>query len=81
MGILHHRKDDWSETLYKTYAWDIETDDEELIGFEMLDKPYESKFDMSKNSTFHMFDRNNFNDDNYFDDTTRIDRETYSDRI
>ena len=81
MGILHHRKDDWSETLYKAYTWDIDTDEEEMIGFEMFDKPYQSKFDMSKNSTFHMFSRNNFNDDNYFDDTTNINRDTYDDRI
>ena len=81
MGILHSRKNVWTETLYKAYTWDEVTDEEEIVGFELFDKPYKSKYDMSKNSTFHIFGRNNFNDSNYFEDTTSIDKETYSDRI
>ena len=81
MGILHSRKNDWAETLYKAYTWDDVIDEEEIVGFELFDKPYQSKYDMSKNSAFHIFGRNNFNDSNYFEDTTSIDKETYSDRI
>lgn len=81
MSKLHNRKNDWTETLYKGYTWNEETDKEEIFGFVMFDKPYQSNFDMSKNSIFHIFDRNNFNDNNYFDDTTSIDREIYCDRI
>ena len=81
MGILHHRKYDWSETLYKAYMWDPDKDTEEMTGFELFDKPYTSQWDLSKNSTNHLLYRNSFNDDNFFDDTTSIDRETYNDRI
>ena len=81
MGILHSRKNVWTETLYKAYTWDDVTDEEEIVGFELFDKPYQSKYDMSKNSAFHIFVRNSFNDNNYFEDTTSTDKETYSDRI
>ena len=81
MGILHSRKNVWTETLYKAYTWDDITDEEEIVGFELFDKPYKSKYDMSQNSTLHIFDRNDFNDNNYFEDTTSIYREIYSDRI
>ena len=81
MGILHSRKYDCTETLYKAYTWDDVTDKEEIVGFELFDKPYQSKYDMSKNSAFHIFVRNSFNDNNYFEDTTSTDKETYSDRI
>ena len=81
MGILHSRKNDWTETLYKAYTWNDVADEEEIVGFELFDKPYQSKYDMSKNSIFNIFARNNFNDNNYFEDTTSIYGETYSDRI
>lgn len=81
MGILHSRKNVWTETLYKAYTWNDVTDEEEIVGFELFDKPYQSKYDMSKNSAFHIFGRNSFNDNNYFEDTTSTDKETYSDRI
>lgn len=81
MGILHSRKNVWTETLYKAYTWDDVTDEEEIVGFELFDKPYQSKHDISKNSSFYIFDRNNFNDNNYFEDTTSIDRENYNERI
>ena len=81
MGILHHRKYDWSETLYKAYYWNDEKDKEELEGFALFDKPYTSQWDLSKNSTNHLLYRNAFNDDNFFDDTTSISRETFNDRI
>lgn len=74
-------KNDWTETLYKAYTWNDVADEEEIVGFELFDKPYQSKYDMSKNSIFNIFDRNNFNDNNYFEDTTSIYGETYSDRI
>lgn len=81
MGILHQRKYNWSETLYKAYMWDPDTDKEEMIGFELFDKPYTSKWDLSKNSTNHILFRNSFDDNNFFDDTTSINRETFNDRI
>lgn len=81
MGILHSRKNVWTETLYKAYTWDDVTDEEEIVGFELFGKPYQSKHDISKNSSFYIFDRNNFNDNNYFEDTTSIDRENYNERI
>lgn len=81
MGILHSRKNDWTETLYKAYTWNDVIDEKEIVGFELFGKPYQSKYDISKNSSFHIFDRNNFNDNNYFEDTTSTDKETYSDRI
>ena len=81
MGILHSRKNDWTETLYKAYTWNEVTYEEENFGFALFNKPYYSKFDISKNSKFHMLDRNNFNDNNYFNNTTSIDRENYNERI
>ena len=54
MGILHSRKNDWTETLYKAYTWNDVADEEEIVGFELFDKPYQSKYDMSKNSIFHI---------------------------
>ena len=29
MGILHSRKNDWTETLYKAYTWDDVIDEED----------------------------------------------------
>ena len=46
MGILHSRKNDWTETLYKAYTWDDVTDEEEIVGFELFGKPYQSKYGM-----------------------------------
>lgn len=40
-------------TLYKAYTWDDVIDEEEIVGFELFDKPHQSKYDMSKNSAFH----------------------------
>ena len=30
------------------------TDEEAIVSFQLFDKPYKSKYDMSKNSTFHI---------------------------
>ena len=42
MGILHSRKNVWTETFYKAYTWDDITDEEEIVSFELFDKPYKS---------------------------------------
>ena len=81
MGVLKEKKDDWSETLVKGYYYDEVGDKEVNMGYALFTKPYHHKFDFGKNSIYHMFERSDFRDNNYFDDTTINWNSYYDERI
>ena len=81
MSILKEKKDDWSETLVKGYYYDEVEDKEVNMGYALFTKPYLHKFDFGKNSIYHMFERSDFRDNNYFDDTTINWNSYYDERI
>ena len=70
MGILKEKKDDWTETLFKGYYYDEQSDEEVVDGWYLFYKPYTAKIDFTKNGVFHMHERNTFRDNAYFDDST-----------
>ena len=68
MGILRHRKDTWTETLYSTTELlsDEPIDDSDFMEvFELCYKPYD-EFDWYRGSYEYLLVRNEFQDCNSF---------------